>query len=76
MGKILVLVAVIVIIALAGFFYFKHTPQEQVQPVTSQNVDSTLNQQSADIDATISQVDQDLKKLDQTNQSESDLQGI
>ncbi len=85
MVKIFAVLALIAILA-GGFFYLnrgrgKTSPGQQTattatETVTSQNIDSTLNEQATTIDSTMTQVDQDFKEIDQTDQSESDLQGI
>lgn len=54
----------------------RNTTNTVPKTVTSQNVDSTLDQQTTAVNSTMNQVDQDFKEIDQLGQSESDLQGI
>lgn len=85
-----ILILVVIIGAIAGFTMLRQnklapstnpvSQNEAVpQKVTSDNVDSTLNQTDQTINQTASQMDQDLKDLDtidKTNGSESDVNNL
>ncbi len=83
MGKTFAILALIAILA-GGFFYLNQKGKLSLnqqsgnnpQTLTSQNIDSTLNEQETTIDSTMTQVDQDFKDIDQTDQSETDLQNL
>lgn len=89
MKSILIALIVIVLVGVVAFVYLGKakipqpltTPggsqtQTQAEPVTAQNVDSTLNQTDTQVQQTLDQVDQDLKQLDSQSSSEQDAQNL